>query len=654
MTDYGAYDDDRREEPRRYKSSRTRARGRDDPDYIEETTYVEKGKGAPPRDLVYRPRDREDSIEDIPREFPPPSRGARSYRDDDYDDPPPRRRRARSAAGRSGYDDDYDDYGPSAAGAASGYAMTKRRSGRERDQGDRRRERDGYYSDEYERYDRYSDSGSRDRGKDRRKSGIESTLEGLGLGGVVGALTGKSKSKSRAGSRESSRSRSRGPKEGRSERQWAQAAQAALVAGAVEAFRARNEPGGWGGAKGKRVATAAIGAGGIDKLVTGKGDPENKSKRHLVEAVLGGLAANRLANGPVDKTGESRGRSGSRSRSRSRSRSVFDRFRSKSRGRSRSSSGSRDGGRSRSKGGGVGLEKIAAGGALAAGAKAIYDRVRSKSRGAKDRRRSPSNSSEDSYVPSRSRRRDVGSSRGLDGEGYGPDDRAVSGRGAAAGAGAGAGASTAALNKGPHGQSTGGGKDESDDTESSSALEDKRKKMRGKELLTAGLATVATIHAAHGVYQSMEGSEKRHKLVQEGEMSPEQARKQRSKAWLQDAAAVGIAALGIKGAYSEWKEMNERRHNVKELEERRRARQKRLAQRRKEQSSGRGGGGGGGGRGDYGPPPPRDSGRLPAPVGGHGHYDYDDEAPTGYQDGNPYGSSHLPPPPMGASNGGYR
>jgi len=83
--------------------------------------------------------------------------------------------------------------------------------------------------------------------------------------------------------------------------------------------------------------------------------------------------------------------------------------------------------------------------------------------------------------------------------------------------------------------------------------------MRGKEFLTAGLATIATIHAAHGVYSSMESHEKRHKLVAEGEMSPEEARKKQTKAWVQDAAAVGIAALGIKGAFSEWKEMNEQR-----------------------------------------------------------------------------------------------
>ena len=101
-------------------------------------------------------------------------------------------------------------------------------------------------------------------------------------------------------------------------------------------------------------------------------------------------------------------------------------------------------------------------------------------------------------------------------------------------------------------QSVSSSSDESD-------IENKRKRMRGKELLTAGLATIATIHAAHGVYSSMEAHEKRHKLVEEGEMSPEEARKKQTKAWVQDAAAVGIAALGIKGAFSEWKEMNEQR-----------------------------------------------------------------------------------------------
>ncbi|TKA65355.1 hypothetical protein B0A49_08108 [Cryomyces minteri] len=66
-------------------------------------------------------------------------------------------------------------------------------------------------------------------------------------------------------------------------------------------------------------------------------------------------------------------------------------------------------------------------------------------------------------------------------------------------------------------------------------------------------------------------------------MSPEEARKKKSKAWLQDAAAVGIAALGIKGAFSEWKEMTEQRHSIHELEVKKRQRQKRQRERRRKE-----------------------------------------------------------------------
>lgn len=162
-------------------------------------------------------------------------------------------------------------------------------------------------------------------------------------------------------------------------------------------------------------------------------------------------------------------------------------------------------------------------------------------------------------------------------------------------------------------------------------MEEKRKKLRGKELLTAGLATVATIHAAHGVYSSMVASENRRKLVSEGEMSPEEARKRKSKNMLQDAAAVGIAALGIKSAYSEWKEMNEQRHSVKELEARRRKRRKARERREKEaRLNALGGNMNGPGANPYA-----------YPVAANQPY------PTSYADSNPYGAS-VPPPPMGA------
>jgi hypothetical protein len=416
-------------------------------------------------------------------------------------------------------------------------------------------------------------------------------IGGLGLGGVAAALTGKSRDRSadrsvrskstrrggRRGSsssdRSRSRSRDRGKKKGQTERQWAQAAQAAVIAGAVEAFRSRKEPGPWTGDRGKRIATAAIGAGGIDKFLDR--NPDEKSKRHLAEAVVGGLAATRLANGPRSK---SRGRNNAGSRAgspdsfattrtglRGRSRSVIDRFRGRSQSRGRDASPKEGGGNG-------GLKGLVAGGALAAAGKTIYDRVRSKSR----KRRSPSSSSADSYVPSRTRRRDrrrsprsdTGSTR----RSHVADDRrreirdfhdtndvyTASGGAGPLTRGAAAGGAIGATGGGGVRQQA-RGQEELSDSSSTTDMENKRKRMRGKEFLTAGLASIATIHAAHGIYSSMEAHEKRHRLVAEGEMTPEEARKKQTKAWVQDAAAVGIAALGIKGAFSEWKGMNEQR-----------------------------------------------------------------------------------------------
>ena len=67
----------------------------------------------------------------------------------------------------------------------------------------------------------------------------------------------------------------------------------------------------------------------------------------------------------------------------------------------------------------------------------------------------------------------------------------------------------------------------------------------------------------------------RAKEVAEGEMSPEEARKKRNRARLHNAASVGVAALGIKGAYSEWKEMKERYDEVHEFDLKRRQRHER-------------------------------------------------------------------------------
>lgn len=170
----------------------------------------------------------------------------------------------------------------------------------------------------------------------------------------------------------------------------------------------------------------------------------------------------------------------------------------------------------------------------------------------------------------------------------------------------------------------------SSDYISSSEDERTQKKLRGKELLTAGLASVATVHAAHSIYKSVEQRKKRNKLVKKGHMSPEESRKLKNKARLQDAASVGIAALGIKGAVSEWKEMKEQRderHNLAKHghEQRLRALEAKVA------ASSHGA-------------------HSASQPNSHQHtmlYDNVNPGPI-YQDGNPYHTeSALPPPPIG-------
>ncbi|KAF4633580.1 hypothetical protein G7Y89_g4535 [Cudoniella acicularis] len=512
------------------------------------------------------------------------------------------------------------------------------------------------------------------RSKSRRKSIVDSALALTGLGAAAKAVGVGDGKRSRRGSGDSyvssrshrsTRSRSRGRgKEPESAAKFQQAAKAALLAGATEAFRVRNEPGGWGGDKGKRILTAAIGAGGIDAAADR--DPDRKSKRHILEAVVGGLAGNRLINGPRS-TVEDDGRSTRSGRSRSRSRGP---------------SGS---------GGGAGLAALATAGLGALAGKKLLDRDRSRSRSrAASRRRRDSRDSYDSRSPSprrdkhkrsksvtdyarkglaalgigeaaheASRDRDVRevdetvihrSRRGGSDDGYEPrssrhgrgssrdydrgrdepygDSRYADSRASNVGSGRGEGRSTR-QRRGGRDRRIAEGKQSASDSESdlgfSSEDEKRIKKMKGKQLLTAGLATVATIHAAHNIYQSMEKREARHKAVQEGEITPEEARKLKAKATLQDAASVGIAALGIKGAISEIKEANEMRHEYREFSEKKAERHKKRLERLQK---GRGGKGGDGSR-------RRSNGADQIPNRG-----------PRYIDGNPY-STALPAPPVG-------
>ncbi|KAI2616573.1 hypothetical protein GGR54DRAFT_231999 [Hypoxylon sp. NC1633] len=493
----------------------------------------------------------------------------------------------------------------------------------------------------------YSSDDSDENPKNHKgnKSFLENALAAAGLGGAIKALTGGSDRDSRShhGSRRGSPDsyRSRGSTKSSRDTPAARmqkAAKASLVAGAAEAFRVAREPGGWKGEKMKRVLTAAAGAATIDAAH----DPSKDSRRHLMEAVVGGLLGNRMLNGSRKDIEEDRRTGRSRSRSRARSES-----------------------------GGSGLAALATAGLGALGAKKLIDnRSRSRSRrGSADsydsrspsprRRRSRSRSRSQSIVdktrrslakiglgsapddqsddyddrsPRRSRHRspsddrydDDHKSRGYMRGGRGPatddgygdydeEERSIGGRPRSSS------------------RSRGGRSSSASSSDLGDSDEDKKmtSKMRRKQLVTTGLAAVATIHAAHNVYGSMGQRNARHKAVKEGKLSPEEARKLKTKALLQDAASVGIAALGVKGALSELKEAREQAKAVTEWKEERQRRHKKRIERLSRANSSNSGRSRTDNWSSSGPPQ-------------ENRYD---EGPR-YTDGNPY-SAALPAPPVG-------
>lgn len=119
----------------------------------------------------------------------------------------------------------------------------------------------------------------------------------------------------------------------------------------------------------------------------------------------------------------------------------------------------------------------------------------------------------------------------------------------------------------------------SSDLGSSTDDEKRCKNIARKKWLTGGLAAVATVHAAAKIYSSIEAHDKRVEQVNKGEISPQEARKKRTQARWQDAAAIGIAALGIKSAVNEWGEVQEKQHEHQELLESRQERHKRRMER---------------------------------------------------------------------------
>jgi hypothetical protein len=495
--------------------------------------------------------------------------------------------------------------------------------------------RDGHVAEAYYSSDEDDDRGEKE--KKGHKNFLESALAAAGVGGALKAFTGGGKDDDRHSDTRSRRgsdsSRRDGGEREKGGSKIQQAAMASLIAGATEAFRVAKEPGGWQGEKAKRIFTVAATAATVDGVAGGG----KNSKLALVESVIAGLGVNRALNG---------------SRKNIEKDEVTGRSRSRSRAPSRSGGG----------GGGAGLAALATAGLGALGAKKIIDSNRSRSRGradsdegSPDRHRKRSRSvvgnalaklglgggdrdDDRSRDPSRDRSRggsrrpsSRGPSRRSDSDGEYEDDRR-SRRGGGGGrqdheddrSHNGGGGRDRDRARGGGGSRKGSNGNTSDSDLGDSSEDEKRgKKMRGKQILTGGLAAVATIHAAHNVYQSWEKRNARHKAVREGRLSKEEAAKLKSKALLQDAASVGIAALGIKGALSEMKEVREMNHERKEWEEQKELRhEKRLARLKKQQERG--------------------SSRRGSSRG----YDSYDDGPR-YLDGNPYATAALPAPPVG-------
>ncbi len=358
-----------------------------------------------------------------------------------------------------------------------------------------------------------------------------------------------------------------------------------MTAGAIEAFRARKEPGDWSGPKGKRILTAALAAGGTDGLVDK--NPDSHSKRHIIESTLAGLATNRVVNGSRSR---SRSRHGKHSRSKSHGgktkdaalmgllatagKEAYDRYqKSRDRSRPRDRSDSRDGydsydSRPRPKRRSKSVSDYINKGMAALGLDENNERDRSDRSARDDRRRrqhrssryndysDDDRSSDDDYYrrhpsPPRTRHsKDVSRPYYIPTSGARSDD--------------GYDRSAVAQYSRPGSRSANYEPQHSSEKKSSDAedsIDDskKLKKLNKETLWATGIAAAATIHAAHSLTENMEKHKERSKQLKEGEISKEQARHRRRKNQLSDVASVGVAALSIQSAVQDWRHFDAKR-----------------------------------------------------------------------------------------------
>ncbi|SPN97806.1 uncharacterized protein DNG_01318 [Cephalotrichum gorgonifer] len=439
----------------------------------------------------------------------------------------------------------------------------------------------------------YSDDDDDPPAKKGHKKFLESALGVTSLGAAMKALTGGGDDKASQRDGASHRGRSGSPSSVRSGKSGAPSmnkvqkmAMAGLLAGATEAFRIAKEPGSFKGEKAKRVLTAALGAGAI-----GGAHGDDHNKRDIAESVIGGLLGNRIVHGSKKNIEED---------------SKTGRSRSRSRLRSRSESGGGSGGGV----GSGGLAALASAGLAAFGAKKAID-SRDDSRGR--------NSSPDRSHRSRSRSVVDGARRGLAKLGFGSEPADDRRRDDASDYG---GSRVSRRNRHYSDESDDddyddkrhhssrrdresrrhrGYDDEAEDrsarhrrkerarsdagssTDLGDSEEDERqaRKIRGKQIITTGLASLATIHAAHGMYQSIGNRKTRELAVKAGKMSPTDARALKSKAIVQDAASVSLAVLGVKGALEELKEARDKSYQCRRFKAEKQARHDRRVARQR-------------------------------------------------------------------------
>ncbi|KAJ5633470.1 hypothetical protein N7490_009809 [Penicillium lividum] len=397
------------------------------------------------------------------------------------------------------------------------------------------------------------------------------------------------------------RSRDGGRDNGNHDRGWAdrlrdkggelivQAALPLIAAGAAEALRSRKEPGEWKGEKGKHVMKAAVTNGLINK------DPNKPHTHHIVDTTVSGLKEGHPTREEISQI--QRRADGSHTLSNLKKiaaasalvfagKEIYDRYdRSRSQNRSQGYEDDSYGSKKRSQSvsddfnhgmGSLDLEE------------SDYRRPQSKygddrldhweSYSGRDRNNRvwdyPSDEYPDSDLEVNYHDDDDGRERGsrdLDRARSLNDSKTSSS----------AKHSTGYIENTPGGDCSCSECDS--DLGDSSDEKEKAKKMKRDMLLTSGLATVATIHAAHKVYGSVNKRKQRMNQLQDGEITLDEARKERIKANTIDAASIGLAALGIKGAYGEWKEVNEKRKETQNFKDEciRRARQRELRRNRR-------------------------------------------------------------------------